>query len=577
MRRIASRIALSVGAALVLAAVLGGCGKKPAAQVAFQEKRAETGIEFWHTDGSSGQYFITETIASGVTLWDYDQDGRIDIYFPNGRPIPPGYPWAKEATRRNALSRNEGNGPTGVPRFVDVTDKAGVPGTDFGVAGTAADYDGDGDLDLFVTQLGPDVLYRNRGDGTFEDVAKAAGVADPAFGGCAAFGDIDRDGWLDLYVCNYCYEDFNKPAPCSTNGIQHYCAPNTFKGVPHSLFRNKGDGTFADLSETSNIRKYHMGKGLGVRFCDFDDDGYPEIYVANDGSQNFLFHNQCDLTFENIGLQAGCALDMNGDEMGSMGVDIADYDSDGKFDIVVMNYQKQAKVIYHNEGNLLFTEVGMKAGIAANSLPLVSWGTRFLDYDNDGILDLFIANGHLEDRIDLYDQSSTYLQQNQLFRGTGEGTFVEISNSAGPGLLLKNSHRGCAFGDIDSDGDTDIVVCCSRRQPLVLLNEGGNLGGNWVQILLTGTKPNLFAIGAKVTVRAGKRTQIQEVRTSSSYAGQDDPRLHFGLGSAGSIDRIEVRWPDGRTDVVTGASINKVNRIAQGRGLIAEGAKVAAQ
>ncbi|MGQ9588721.1 MAG: CRTAC1 family protein [Planctomycetota bacterium] len=577
MRRVPKRSCTPL--ALLAYLACAGCSKSAPAPasgaqavssggVQFVERSRQAGIDFWHTDGSFGGYFITETLASGVGLFDYDGDGDLDVYFVNGRQLPPGGPlsgWAKNCTPTNKLYRNDGVGPDGVPRLVDVTEAAGVPGTGFGVGCCVGDYDADGDLDLFVAQLGPDVLYRNEGNGTFTDVTAQAGVGDPLYGACAAFGDINRDGYLDLYVSNYCVEDFTKPAPCTTNGIPHYCAPPTYQEVPDSLFLNNGDGTFKDVSESSGIRSVPPGQGLGVRFCDFDDDGYPEIYVANDGSENFLWKNLRDGTFKNIGLEAGVALDMNGDEQGSMGVDIADFNGDGLFDVVVLNYQKQTNALYQNMGNLVFRDVGMRTGIAADSLPLVCWSPKFLDYDNDSILDLFITCGHLEDRIDEYDHSSWYLQPNQLFRGLGDGTFRDISKEAGEGLSFRRSSRGAAYGDIDDDGDIDVVVCCSRDRPLLLLNQGGNRNG-WVKLQLVGRKPNLFAIGAKVALRAGGKLYVDEVRTGGGFASQNDLRLHFGLGDR-AVEKVEIRWPDGEVEEVKGVTPRRVNRIVQGTGV----------
>jgi hypothetical protein len=562
-------------AALPLLAAFPGCerGKQPGVQ--FSDRAAEAGIAFHHTDGSSGRYWITETLASGVALFDYDGDGRLDIYFVNGRPLPPGSPpaaWARDSTPRNALYHQEGPGGGGLPHFKDVTEKAGVPGTGFGVGACVGDYDGDGHLDLFIAQLGPDLLYRNKGDGTFSDVTREAGVGDPALSACAAFGDLDGDGYLDLYLSNYCSEDFQKDEPCLMNNVRHYCSPSTYQPVPDNLFMNNGNATFRDASDSSGIRKVKPGRGLGVVICDFDNDGFPDIYVANDGSENFLFHNLGNATFQNIGLESNVALDMNGDEQGSMGVDVADYDGDQLFDIVVTNFQKQANSLYHNEGNLSFQDLAMKSGISAVSLPWVKWGTRIFDYDNDGVLDLFVANGHMEDRIELYDQSTSYLQNNQLFRGRGDGTFEEVTRQSGPGLALRRSSRGAAFGDLDNDGDVDVVVLCSRDRPLLLMNDGGNRG-NWVELELAGRPPNRFAIGARVTLVSGKRAYLSEVRSGGSYGSQNDLRLHFGLGT-GSVDRVEVRWPDRKTETVAGVRPRHLNRIVEGRGVVEEGARV---
>jgi hypothetical protein len=567
-----------------------GCEKKEPEGVRFEDRSREAGIDFRHTDGSSGRYFIAETLASGVGLFDYDGDGDLDLYLVNGRPLPAGAPpadWAKDCTRGNALYRNDGAAPGAVPRFTDVTRQAGVEGTGFGVACCAGDYDGDGDLDLFVAQLEADVLYRNDG-GSFRDVTAEAGVGDPAMGGGAAFGDYDRDGWLDLYVANYCREDYSEAArpPCTTNNVVHYCAPSTYPPVPDSLFRNRGNGTFEDASVSSGIRTPPPGRGMGVRFSDLDDDGYPDLYVANDGSANFLFQNLRNGAFQEIGLESGVAFDKHGDEQGSMGVDIADYDGDGRFDIFVTNYQKQTNAFYHNDGPApgagsepgagfpIFRDLVDSTRIGATSLPLVKWGTRFFDYDQDGTLDLFVANGHLEDRIALYDESSTYLQRNQLFRGTGGGVFREVTAEAGPGLAVLRSSRGAAFGDIDGDGDVDVAVLCSRDRPLLLMNEGRGHGG-WIGLELRGKKPNLFAIGARAILRAGGRTWLDEVRSGGSYASQNSLRLHFGLGQTRTIDSLEVRWPDGTKESISGAVPGRVNRIEEGSGRAVEAKKAA--
>ncbi len=559
----------------VLLALAAGCETRSKSPVVFEERSREAGIDFVHTDGSSGKYFITETLASGVGLFDYDGDGDLDIYFVSGRPLPTGAApaeSAKGATGRNALFRNEGAASGVLPKFTDVTAGAGVPGTGFGIACCAGDYDSDGDLDIFVTQLGPDVLYRNNGDGTFTDVTAQAGVGDPALGGCCAFGDIDLDGDLDLYVSNYCIEDLSASRPCLTNNVRHYCAPESYKEALHSLFVNNGDGTFRDVSESSGIRDPHAGRGLGVVFSDLNDDSYPEIFVANDSSENYLFLNRKNGTFQNIGLEAGIAFDLTGTEMGNMGVDIADYDGDGRLDIAVTTFQKQAKVIFRREGEkVFFTDRAMQAGVAGSSLPWVSWGVKFFDYDHDGVLDLFIANGHLEDQIEKYDQSSTYLQQNKLYRGAGDGTFQDVSNNTGGGLLLKRSSRGAAFGDIDNDGDVDVVVLCSRDRPLLLINEGGNRAGNWTQLQLAGSAPNRFAIGARAMVRAGKRTWTGEVRSGGSYASQNDLRLHFGLGDVRSVDSVLVRWPSGKTETFAGVKPGRLNRIVEGKGAVENG------
>ena len=578
----------SIRLVLALAALLAGCdsgkttappptpvsgenGKGPVeskassggdagSRVDFRDQAEKLGVTFQHTDGSSGKYYIVETLASGVGLFDYNGDGRLDIYFPNGGPLPPG---AKPREARHALFEQTADG-----RFVDVTEKAGVSGTNFGIGCNVGDYDLDGDLDLYVTQFGPNVLYRNNGDGTFTDATATAGVGDARFGAGGAFFDYDGDGNLDLYVSNYCGVEFEKVVPCTNNNVPGYCAPSQYPAALDVLYRNNGDGTFADVSEASGIRKPTPGRGMGVVTTDLDGDGKPDIFVANDGSENFLFRNKGDGTFEEIGLEAGVAFDINGDEQGSMGVDVGDIDGDGRLDIVVTNYQKQTNALYRRNDDGYYNDASLQSGIAADALPLVSWGTGFFDADNDGALDIFIASGHLEDQIHRYDQSTTYKQRNQLFVGAGDGTFKDHSKLAGSGLLQVDTTRGAAFGDLDNDGDIDIVLCNSRGTASVLINTA-KAAGNWFGLELVG-KRDRFAIGARATLHTGTRKQIREVRSGASYVSQNDLRVHFGIGAATSAG-VEILWPGGALEKIESVPIGRYSRVVQGRGVVEAG------
>ncbi len=542
---------------LVLALGASGCTPESPKGAYFVNRAREVGLDFRHTDGNSGQHFIIETLASGVLLFDFDLDGDLDVYFPNGRALPP----TREGASRvqGALFRNDG-----FRRFVDVTQDHRVPGTGFGIGGVIADYDGDGDLDLYLCQYGSNVLYQNggkEGGYAFTEVTEAAGVDDPRCSTGAVFFDYDRDGDLDLYVANYCVEDFSSD-PCRNNGVPRYCSPGHFKAEGDSLFRNRGDGSFDDVTESAGIGA-GLGRGLGVVASDLDDDGWLDLYVANDGTENFLWHNQRDGTFKNVGLETGLALNADGDEQGSMGVDSADFNRDAKFDVFVTNYQKQLNALYRADAPRAYLDVAMTQGLGKTSLPLVGWGTGFFDYDNDGWLDLFVANGHLEDTIAGYDQSSTYKQRNQLFRNTGGGVMVEVTDTAGEGLKEVLSSRGAAFGDIDNDGDVDIVVCNSRDGPSLLVGEGTK--GNWIILDLRGRK-NRFAVGARVRVTAGSISQIAEVHAGSGYVSQNDLRLHFGLGAGRVVDRVEVRWTEGHREVFAGLAAGRIHTITEGSG-----------
>lgn len=541
---------------------------------AFTERAKASGITFRHTDGSSGQYYIIETLGSGVGLLDYDSDGDLDIYFLNGRSLPPTPDG--NAAARNELYENDGKG-----HFTDVTDKKGVPGVGFSIGCCAGDYDGDGDLDLYVTGFGRNVLYRNEGKTkghAFTDATAEAGVDDTRFSAGCAFIDHDRDGDLDLYVSNYCEVDFATSKPCINGTFNGYCAPGQYKPVHDSFFLNDGDGKFTDVSKEAGIvtdpdlsvtdargasgLKGGPGPkwGMGVVVCDFDGDGWPDIYVANDVSDNFLLQNTTKGTFEHVGMELGVAVSTDGTEQGSMGVTAGDFDRDEDFDLLVTNYHKQLNALYHHEGVAGFSDQALGKGLGESTLPKVSWGTKLFDADADSWLDIFIANGHLEDNVHHYDDSTEYEQENQLFRNV-EGKFVEIGDRAGPALQERLSSRGAAFGDIDNDGDIDIVVCNSRGAPSLLINDRSNTN-SWVRLKLVGKK-NRFAIGARVTITAGGATQTDEVRSGGSYCSQNDLRIFFGLGGAKKIDSVEVRWPGGETKVYEGLDVNRQHEISE--------------
>ena len=553
-----ARSARAVVAVGWVALALAGCTQKPAEHAlgfAFYEKSKEAGLDgFLHTDGSSGNYYITETLASGVALFDWDEDGDLDVYFLNGRPLPP----SAENDRKtsNALYRNDGN-----LRFTDVTSQAGIPGVGFSVGCAIADYDNDGHQDIYIAGYGSNVLYRCLGPENgfrYEDVTEKAGVNDTRFSAHGCFADIDNDDDLDLYVSNYVVEAFVGAEPCLYNGVRGYCAPGQYEPVPDSLFENLGDGTFRDISESSGISTVDPCWGLSVIATDFNDDGLQDFFVANDRIDNFLFENLGNNKFRDVGLEKGAAVSIHGDEQGSMGIGFGDFDRDGHADLMVTNYQKQMNALYRATGTEGYHDSALAVGIGEFCLPLVSWGTGFYDFDHDGWQDLFVASGHLEDHIHEYDQSSTYLQQNQVFMNQ-KGRFVDLSGQAGPALEEWQSSRGAAFGDIDNDGDIDIVVSNSRARPSLLINDGGNRK-SWIQLELRGNK-NIYAIGARVKVHASGIVWLGEVHSTASYASQDDLRLHFGLGDLEKVDRVEIRWPTGKTSVVKDLKARQVHRI----------------
>ncbi len=500
----------------------------------FHDVTSETGIHFVHTDGSSGHRYIMETVASGLAVFDYDGDGDLDIYFLNGAPLKGA---SFKTLPRNALYRNDGGW-----RFTDVTAKAGVGDTGYGLGVTAGDYNNDGLPDLYVNNYGPNVLYRNNGDGTFTDVTKEAGVgAGNRMGAGAAFLDYDLDGDLDLYVACYVQFTYDQHRVHIVKGYPMYAGPRDYRPEPDILYRNNGDGTFTDVSLESGIGQL-AGSGMGMVCFDYDDDADTDVFILNDVAGNFLFRNNSDGTFAEVGLEAGVSYNGSGDETGSMGVDCADYDNDGWLDMFMTCYQGEVPVLYHSLGDGSFEDRTIVVGAGVGSLPYVNWGTGLIDFDNDGWRDIFIAQGHLQDNIDLYDDTTAYEVRNSLLRNRGDGTFEDISRRCGDGLDPKYSSRGAAFGDLDGDGDMDIVVLNSRKPPTLIRNDQRS-GRHWVQLRLRGTTCNRDAVGAKVTLMAGNLRLVDEVHSGRGYQGHWGTWLHFGLGENRKIDRIEIRWP----------------------------------
>ncbi len=519
------------------------------ANVQFVDVTIEAGIDFRHVNGAEGDYHLPETLGAGGAFFDADNDGDLDIYLVNSGYWPGS---AAAAQKHAALYQNNGDGT-----FTDITAAAGVGNRgNYGQGVACADYDNDGDTELYVTNFGPDVLYRNNGDGTFTDITAHAGISDAAWSSSACFLDYDRDGHLDLFVVSYL--DYSLDAaylPCGENATRTYCHPSLFEGAPDKLYRNNGDGTFTDVSQEAgvgNISGMFHGKGLGVVSADFNNDGAPDLYVANDDTRNDFFYNNGDGTFSEISLLAGCAYSFNGVAQAGMGIAAGDYNGDGALDIFVTNLSYETNALYRNNGDGTFTDVIYEARLGKESYLYVGFGTGFLDADNDGWLDLFVANGHIIDNIAETHDVLTYAQPNQLFRNKGDGTFQEISETAGPYFQRAQVSRGSIFGDYDNDGDVDILVTQSNGFATLLRNENGNKQ-NWLRIKPVGTISNRDGIGARVLLAQ----QIRDVNPCASYLSSHDARLHFGLGENTNVNRLEIRWPSGVVDVYENLPVNQ--------------------
>ena len=549
-----------------------GAGAAAAASpITFTDAAIAAGIDFLHVNGASGRKNYIETMGSGACWLDYDGDGDIDLYLVNSGALPGWVAPAAGPPPANHLYRNEGGG-----RFRDVTAEAGVPGAGYGMGCTAGDIDNDGDVDLYVTNFGPNILYRNEGGGRFRDVTAEAGVGDPRWSASAAFADIDNDGDLDLYVTNYIdfTLDNNKFCGEGSPPVRTYCHPDEYNGVPDSLYRNKGDGRFEDISAAAGIAD-PIGKGLGVVFTDINDDGWQDIYVANDKTINFLYLNRRDGTFKDISVTSGTGFSESGLAQAGMGTDAADIDGDGRMDLVVTNLDYETNELYVNNGDLTFTNATFRAGLGEPCFLCVGFGTAFLDYDNDGDEDLLVINGHIIDNIALFRDELTYAQPPTMLSNDGKGRFKDVTGILGKDFTAPEVGRGLAVGDYDDDGDLDLLVSNNNRRAKLLRNDGGAAAGHWLTLRLQGTKSNRHGIGARVRVRtadaAGKESwRSFEVRAGSSYLSQNDTRLHVGMGRSLEAAAIEVRWPSGLTQTLKDVKVDRVVVVKESAG---EGAR----
>jgi hypothetical protein len=493
----------------------------------------QTGIDFQHTDGGSGKYYIVEYMSGGLALFDYDSDGDVDIYFLNGAAMP----GAKlDFVPRDALYRNDGNW-----KFTDVTEQAGVGDAGHGLGVAVGDYDNDGDGDIYVNNFGPNVLYQNNGNGTFADVTAVAGVQNgDRVGAGTNFLDIDSDGDLDLFVGNYVKFSFDKHVPRTKQGLPYSGGPLDYERETNTLYRNNGDGTFTDVSVESGVAR-HAGYCMGVVCSDYDGDGDTDILVGNDTGANFLFQNDGTGKFEEVGLLSGFAYDGSGNPQGTMGVDCADFDNDGLVDVHTTTYENELATLYKNMGGF-FEDVTTRTGAGLGTLAPVKWGNGLIDFDNDGDRDIFIANGYLNVNIDRISDLAPLLGKDTLLANTGDGKFVEVTESSGDGMKLELSGRGAGFDDLDNDGDLDVVILNSRGTPTLLRNDSPS-DHHWIDLKLRGKSTNRDAVGARVEVVAGDLTQVDEVRSGRGYQSHFGTRLHFGLGSRDRIDLIRVLWP----------------------------------
>jgi hypothetical protein len=552
VRRIAAVIvSAGASAALLIAA--------PVVPVTFSDVTAASGIKFRHVNGAFGKKYLPETLGSGCAFLDFDNDGWQDVLLINSMPWPsrqgpPAYP---------ALYRNNHNGT-----FTDVTRQAGLAVQMYGLGVAAADYDNDGNIDIYITALGANHLFRNLGGGRFKDVTSTAGVGDPGFSTSAMWFDYDRDGKLDLFVANYVQWTAETDLYCTLDGkTKSYCTPESYKGQSATLYRNRGDGTFEDVTRKAGLYD-PSSKALGVALIDVDADGWPDIFVANDTQPNKLYRNRHDGTFVDQGMTAGVAFNEAGVARAGMGVDAADYDGSGRQAIIIGNFSNEMMALYANEGNGLFIDEAPSSTIGQASLLTLTFACFFFDADLDGLLDIFAANGHVSDDINHVQPKVTYAQPAHLFRNLGGKKFENVSTKYGTALQQRVVARGAAYGDFDNDGDLDLLITTNNGPARLLRNDGGNRN-HMLRVKAIGTESNRDGIGAKVrvTTESGSVRQAM-MKTGSSYCSQSELPLTFGLGTSTSVKSIEITWPNGKLERLPGTTADQVVTVQEGKGVI---------
>jgi len=551
----------SVGA--VLAAPRGAwSGATAPIPVTYVDVAAAAGITFQHDNAASAEKYLIETMGSGCGWIDYDQNGLQDLYLVNGAATRL---YTPKRRLQSALYRNNGDGT-----FSDVTAKAGVAAEGlFGMGAAVGDFDNDGFPDLFVLGYGRCILYHNNGDGTFTDVTAKAGVENSGrWGSSAAWFDYDNDGRLDLLIANYVDWAADNNFWCGDHGpgLRSYCHPDNYHGQAPTLYHNNGDGTFTDVSLRSGVGA-KPGNGLGVVTFDYDDDGWQDIFIANDSMPNFLFHNNHDGTFREVGYMAGVAVSMDGTSEAGMGVDAADASGKGRMDLMVTHLDSQLARFYQNMGGGVFDDATLRSKISYATFHMSGFGTRFMDYDNDGWRDVFMADGHILDNIERYRGGVRYAEPKLMFRNTGRGIFENVSDQLGADFQRPRVSRGAAIGDFDNDGDLDVLVNNNGEPAQLLRNDGGN-ANHWLEIFLIGTRSNRDGVGARVKVTAGDLTLYDQRKGGMSYQSAQDPRLHFGLGAHATVDALEIIWPSGVATKLAGIKSDQIISVREGEGLV---------
>ena len=554
---------MAVGAALLprtlpLRAEQRAAAPRPS-QASFRDVARQRGLDFVHINGASDEKYFPEIMGSGGLFLDFDEDGWLDLFLVDGGSF------ADPAVARRArhrLFRNRGGS------YEDVTAASGIRPRGYGMGACAGDIDNDGSIDVYVTNVGPNLLYRNGGDGRFTEIPNAGGAAGKGWSTSCAFLDFNRDGALDLFVTDYVDAQSGPNRFCGVSGpppIRDYCHPLIYPPLTSALYRNTGRGTFEDVSAASGVGA-HRGNGLGVAVSDIDDDGWPDVFVANDSMPNFLFRNRGNGTFEEIGTLAGVAVSADGKAKAGMGTAFADFAGTGRPGLIVTNHETEMHSLFANSGGGLFSDVTLRSRLGPATRPYVGFGVAFLDYDHDTHLDIAIANGHVMANAGQLRAGAKYAQRNLLLRND-EGRFVDMNAAAGPGFAAEMVSRGLAAGDIDNDGDLDLLITNNGGAANLLLNEGGG-PGTAILVRLIGDTSNRGAIGARLILSAGPRRLLREVQSGSSYLAQNDLRAHFGLGQAARADRLEVRWPGGATDTFENMPANHVFTVREGKGIV---------